>query len=321
MRISVVIATYNRASLLAGCLAQLGRQAYEPGDEIVVVDNGSRDDTRRVIERAAALSPVPLRYLHEAAPGKPPAMNAGVGAATGDVLALTDDDVLVADDWIATLRAIFSDPGIALAGGRVDPRWERPAPGWLPVDPHRPYGRMTSPLALLHYGERQVLGQRTAVGANMAVRREVLAAVGGFALSLGRLRGSLLGGEDHDLCHRVAVAGYRCEYRPELRAQHWVPAERLRLRYYARWFYWSGITNALLDTGGAAGGRVTPYWWGRLLAAPANAGASLLRRQPPAAVAALMDGAFALGYISRRLKDQWGRAESPPVTAAGRARE
>ena len=88
---------------------------------------------------------------------------------------------------------------------------------------------MSSPLALLHYGEAQDLGRRTAVGANMAVRRSVFEALGGFAPHLGKRRGTLLGGEDHDFCQRAVAAGYRCEYRPELRVRHWVPAERTRL--------------------------------------------------------------------------------------------
>ena len=55
-------------------------------------------------------------------------------AAHGSILALTDDDVLVADDWIPTIREIFTDPSIALVGGRVEPNWERPAPRWLRIE-------------------------------------------------------------------------------------------------------------------------------------------------------------------------------------------
>lgn len=309
MRISVIITTYNRATLLRDCLAQLRLQAFQPGDEIIVADNASSDDTKDVIDRAAEEAPVPLRYVREARPGKTPALNTGIAAARGDILALTDDDVIVAEDWIATVRAIFEDPGLALAGGRVDPRWERPAPRWLRVNQHNPYGRMMSPLALLHYGDRQALGARTAVGANMAVRRGVVAAVGGFTPSLGRMRGSLLCGEDHDFCQRVVAAGYRCEYRPELRVRHWVPAERLRLRYYARWFYWSGVTNAMLEASERSRGRVPAYLWRRLVMAPANVGAHLLGGRMPDAAVALMDSAFALGYITRRLKDRRRRPD------------
>jgi GT2 family glycosyltransferase len=300
MRISTVIATYNRAALLRDCLDRLVAQAYLPGDEIVVVDNASSDDTPAAIREAAARSRVPLRYLRETQPGKTPALNAGLAVATGELLALTDDDIVVAEDWIATIRRIFTeDAQLALVGGRVDPRWERPAPRWLRVSEHQPYDRMTSPLALLHYGDRQPLGARTAIGANLVVRRAVLEAVGGFTATLGRLRGTLMCGEDHDFCQRVAAAGYRCEYRPDLRVQHWVPADRLNLRYYARWFYWSGITNARLEQSDA-GRRVPRYLWRRAATGVPIAASRPLRGRIPAAAGALMDTAFAVGYIRER---------------------
>jgi GT2 family glycosyltransferase len=305
VRISVVIATYNRAGLLRNCLEQLTRQRFEPGDEVLVADNASTDDTPQVIQHAAERFPVTLRAVREGTPGKTPALNAGIAAAGGDVLGLTDDDVIVAEDWLEQIRRVFSDPTLALVGGRVDPWWELPPPSWLGFDHDRPYGRMSSPLALLHYGDAQPLGARTAVGANLAVRRDVLDAVGGFSAHLGRLRGTLLCGEDHEFCQRVVRAGYRCEYRPELCVRHWVPASRLTLAYYTRWFYWSGITHARLDADeaemvGRPTGRVPGYVWRRLATAPVQAAVRLLRGRLTDAVASAMDGAFACGFVVRR---------------------
>ena len=119
--ISVVIATYNRAPLLRAAIHQLRKQQFLPGDEVIIVDNGSTDDTANVLASATRELPVTLRVLNESVKGKGPALAAGLAAATGDILALTDDDVLVADDWIGRIRRVFSDPVIALVGGRVDP--------------------------------------------------------------------------------------------------------------------------------------------------------------------------------------------------------
>ncbi len=298
--ISVVIATYQRARLLAECLEALRAQDYRPGDEVIVVDNGSGYATTAVLAEAARDFPAPVRILNEAAPGKTPALRTGIAAATGSVLALTDDDVLVETGWIATIRRLFGDPSLALVGGRVDPRWEAGVPRWLQLEQHGRYSLMTSPLALLHYGEAQPLGARTAVGANMAVRRDVFEAVGGLSRELGRFRGTLLCGEDRDLCRRVAARGYRSEYRPELIVRHWVPVARTRMSYYLRWFYWSGVTNALIDAHDS-GTPWVRHFLRRLLTAPFAAVVRLLSGRPADAAAVLADAAFAAGYLVQRV--------------------
>lgn len=314
VRISVVIATYQRAGLLAECLEALRTQDFQPGDEIIVVDNASSDATGDVLAGPARVFPVPLRILTETEPGKTPALRAGIAAAQGTVLALTDDDVLVEADWIATIRRLFEDRHLALAGGRVEPRWEAGIPRWLQLEQHGRYSQMTSPLALLHYGEAQPLGARTAIGANMAIRREVFDAVGGLSSRLGRARGTLLGGEDRDLCRRVAAAGYKCEYRPELRVRHWVPAARMRIRYYLRWFFWSGVTNALLEAGQPRTSRLT-YFVRRMITAPITALVRLLARQPEEAASEAAAAAFAAGYLAQRI----ARPVAPRLRTGGGA--
>jgi GT2 family glycosyltransferase len=308
LSISVLIATHNRASLLRATLDRLRTQSFAPGDEVIVVDNASTDATADVINAAAAGFPVPLYRRHDLSPGKAPALNAAVSAARGDVLALTDDDVLVGEDWIATIRRLFDNPSVALVGGRVDPHWQRAAPAWLQVEEEGRYGTMSSPLALLHYGEAQHLGQRTAVGANMAIRRAVFESLGGFAPNLGKRRGTLLGGEDHDLCQRAVKAGYHCEYRPELRVQHWVPAERTRFRYFLRWFFWCGITHAVIDrTPGSTGRTIEAppasplHWLRRFVVGTASAPLQVLSGRASAAAAQAMDAAYALGYLAVRV--------------------
>src|SRR4051812_25564297 len=128
MTISVVIATYNRSQRLDECLDALARQRCSKGDQVIVVDNGSTDGTPAVITRQAERFPVPLLHLEERQPGKSRALAAALAVATGDVLAFTDDDVLVDPDWLDAIRAVMADPATALAGGPVAPRWERQAP-------------------------------------------------------------------------------------------------------------------------------------------------------------------------------------------------
>jgi glucosyl-dolichyl phosphate glucuronosyltransferase len=318
-KISVVIATYNRASLLEPTLDQLSRQAYEPGDEVIVVDNGSTDATPQVVARAAQGFPVRLRSMHEATNGKGPALNAGIAAAGGSILALTDDDVLVANDWIATIRDIFSDPSIALVGGRVDPNWERPAPAWLSIERHGHFTVMASPLGIQNYGpSAQPLGERTAIGANMVVRRTVCEHVGGISALLAPQSGRLIRAEDHEFCVRVRAAGYRCEYHPRLQVRHWVPAARTNFGYFVRWFFWSGVAHAIIGSDDPrrqdGSRRPIPYYFVKcFFRTSLSAVYEYARGRKANAAAAATRAAYALGYVAHH-KARWSLSQ-PKRTA------
>lgn len=299
LSISVIIATYTRAALLDECLQHLARQPFAPGDEVIVVDNGSKDHTQDVVKAHQARFPVPLHLLYEPKPGKSHALARSLTVAKSDVLGFLDDDVNVEHTWLDVVRDTMRDPEIALMGGRVVPRWEPSVPQWMRAVSAEP-SRLWAPLGLLEYPKDVVqLGPRTVLGANMAVRREVLEAVGGFATHLGKLRGTLLSGEDHELCLRVQRAGLRAVYVPSAIVHHWVPAERTRVGYFVNWFYWSGITNAILDNGT---GATTPYLAKRALSAALASGGAMLRGRRRTALQHATDVAYAAGYAAKR----WG---------------
>jgi GT2 family glycosyltransferase len=241
------------------------------------------------------------------------------------VLAFTDDDVLVEDDWLAAIRAAMADPEVGLVGGPVLPLYEGRVPDWLDLEGDSGFGRLAAPLALLHYGPtRSPLGQRVALGANMAVRRDVFEGVGGFPADLGKLRGTLLSGEDHEVCERVQAAGFAAVYDPSIRVRHFVPADRLRVRYFLRWFFWSGVTNAALDRARPAhdpGRRLLgapAYILRQLGVASAATAGSLLRASWSGAADHATRAAFAAGYVWASWKVRFGRR---PVSAARRPME
>jgi hypothetical protein len=132
----------------------------------------------------------------------------------------------------------------------------------------------------------------------MVVSREALVAAGGFPLELGKLRGTLLSGEDHQICERVQAAGFTALYEPRLVVRHHVPAERMRLTYHLRWFFWSGITNAALDRDERRPPTSTAYWTARAARAGLRAVAGVLSLRPHRAAEGLVDVAFALGYVA-----------------------
>jgi glucosyl-dolichyl phosphate glucuronosyltransferase len=254
--LSVLICTFNRARLLEETLANL-QQAIRPNDcevEIVVVDNNSIDDTPAVVRRARRAGPFPVRYLVERQQGKSFALNSGLAIARGDVIALTDDDVLTARDWLVRIWANFRSANVVFVFGKVLPRWEVPPPPELLTRRARD---IWGPLALIDYGDEPVdyeaesFGRkRLPVGANLAIRRQAIERVGGWRTDLGRVDNTLIAGEDRDLCVRLYQCGlYSGIYDPTVVVKHQVPASRLTRRYFRTWFFWHGRTLArMADT-------------------------------------------------------------------------
>ena len=177
--ISVIVATRDRAALLKSTLEALCGQS-SPGCpvEILVVDNGSIDETRDVVQTAARESRIPVVYLTESRPGKSHALNTAVAHARGDLLAFTDDDVLPSPQWLAAYNQAFRETGADYAAGRILPLWEAPPPRWLTPAQH-------GVLAVSDGGPRRLIlegvqDEIMPIGANMAVRRHVLDRVGGW---------------------------------------------------------------------------------------------------------------------------------------------
>ena len=246
MMLSVIIATRDRAPLLASTLDALARQnASEHPFEIVVVDNASTDDTPIVVESAARRG-APIVYLHEPKPGKSNALNAAVSHARGDVLVFTDDDVLPSPGWLAAYARAFQETDADFAAGRIRPIWEAPPPAWMSP-------ALYGVLAVGDGGTQRIAIRQGAkddimpLGANMAIRRHVLDRVGSWNTQFGKLQGTLRTGEDHDFFLRMIDAGYHGIYEPAASVEHRVPAKRLRLSYFCRWFYDNGKVEAQME--------------------------------------------------------------------------
>src|SRR5262249_3920839 len=106
---TILICTYNRSLLLRDTLGALVKMTIPPrcDVEILVVDNNSADDTPAVVAEIANTAAIPVRYLLETRQGKSFALNRGLAAAAGSIIALTDDDVIPAVDWLDRIVAAF----------------------------------------------------------------------------------------------------------------------------------------------------------------------------------------------------------------------
>jgi cellulose synthase/poly-beta-1,6-N-acetylglucosamine synthase-like glycosyltransferase len=250
--VTVLVCTYNRARLLRETLAAM--QAMEPpadcSVEIIVVDNNSTDNTPLVIAESARAGRYRIVPLHERKQGKSFALNHGLSQAHGDVLALTDDDVIPSPDWIHRLVDDFRTHDVTFVCGKVLPRWSRvPPPELLMPRAMHIWG----PIAIIDYGDGPIeyvaenRNQWLPIGANLAFSREALLTIGGWRTDLGKVNNTLISGEDHEIFMRLRRFGlYAGYYDPTLIVRHYVPAERLTRHYFRQWFFWHGKTRALM---------------------------------------------------------------------------
>jgi len=118
--VTVVVPVRDMAAELPACLTALTRQSY-PSYEVLVVDNGSRDESREVAGR------FPVTLLEETRPGAAAARNCGIRAASHGVIAFTDADCIPARSWLRNLVAPFQDPEVTVVAGGLMPHQDGPS--------------------------------------------------------------------------------------------------------------------------------------------------------------------------------------------------
>jgi GT2 family glycosyltransferase/SAM-dependent methyltransferase len=210
---TLAICTRDRPGALERCLRSIG-QAFEAPDEVLVVDNAPHGAaTHEVVARFPA-----FRYLPEPRPGLSAARNAAVRAATGDLVAFVDDDVVVHPRWLAPLRRAFAEADVMAVTGLV-------LPAELDTEAQVAFETTHGGLGLgcerARYG-RDFLRATVAygmpvwkigAGANMAIRRTAFALVGDFDERLGA--GAAGCSEDSEFWYRLIAEGWTCRYEPD----------------------------------------------------------------------------------------------------------
>lgn len=117
LSISAAIITFNRAEWLKDALTSLTKQTRQP-DEVVVVDNGSKDHTKDVV--LSFRDRLNIKYVYEPVRGIPHARNTAIKNATGDIIASIDDDCVADENWLKQIEIPFiKDPHIGVVGGNV----------------------------------------------------------------------------------------------------------------------------------------------------------------------------------------------------------
>ena len=202
-RFSVIVPTFDRADALRRCLDSLVRLDY-PWDrfEVVVVDDGSPDPPAGVV--AAFEERLDLVFLKQPNGGPGAARNLGIGRATGDYVAFTDDDCTASPGWLRALAARAGrKPGYAVGGQTVN------------AFSDNRYSRASQHLAEIVYGFYNSDPDRACFFAsnNLAFPTEDLRRTGAFD-------GSFRCSEDRELCDRWLTLGRRLAYAPEAVIHH-----------------------------------------------------------------------------------------------------
>lgn len=245
LSLDVILPTYNRADLLPKTLESLMNATRPAGLEITVylVDNNSKDNTAELVRDYQTRFPVSLRYVFETQQGLSAALNAGIRAGTGDILAMINDDEEVDARWFEVIEE-FGNSAYDFAGGPYQPNWEVPKPDWISKE----YGGI---VGWVDAGDtRQEYGPEfngILMGGNVVIRRRVLDQVGLYDVTLGRTDKGLAGFEDEHMYRRLLAAGFRGIYLPELIIYHFIPAKRMTRKYHRQWCWGLGNSMAVLN--------------------------------------------------------------------------
>jgi mycofactocin glycosyltransferase len=202
--VSIVIPVLDRAGELDRCLHSIAGIAYPKEKlELIVVDDGSRDESPQVARKHGAL----VVSSGGTRRGPAAARNVGAAQASGEILAFIDSDCTASEQWLAELVPVFQDARVAAVGGFVDGMCTQSA-----VD------RYEAVMSSLSLGSRERFGNSGddtfyLPSCNMLVRRSLFLSVNGFEESMHV-------GEDVDLTWRLRDAGWTIGYLPSGRILH-----------------------------------------------------------------------------------------------------
>lgn len=195
MKITVLVCTRNRPEIIESCIKSILNNTY-CDFEFLIVDQSTDKRTEEIVKKYMNADKR-IKYLHMDGQGKTKALNLGVRNSSGDIIAQTDDDCIVAEDWLENIIETFQkNPDVAVVFGSVV---DNKAPGGRKGRDLIKDGKFAGRLSkLLFIGD----------AANRSVRRVVYEKIKGHDELLG-IGTPLLGSEDQDFVYRVLKAGFK----------------------------------------------------------------------------------------------------------------
>jgi len=220
-KITVYIPAYNVAEFLAPCIEGLLAQSLPP-DEILVIDDGSRDASAEIAAKYARVTLI----RHEGNKGLAAARNTAMRAARNEMVASLDADCIPAPDWLSRLAASLHDSSVVGAGGKLIEGIQKSlADRWRAVHMAQ------------HWGNEGIRNPRFLFGCNNLFRKSAVLAIGAYNESMRT------NGEDVDLCQRLREKGWNLSYVPSARVTH-LRHDTARSILEAKWRWWRFGVNA-----------------------------------------------------------------------------
>ena len=250
MFLSVIIPTRNRSPLIKKVLFSLMNQTLTKDQfEVIVIDNGSTDDTAEICDEYKSKLPG-FQRIYDECPGLHVGRHLGIKHAKGDILVYADDDIEAFPTWLAGVAESFRDPEVTLVGGKCLPKFESNPQEWVEyLWVRNQYGKTLGYYSLVDFGdEMKEISPFFVFGCNYSIRKNVLIEVGGFhpdamPQELIKYRGD---GESY-VSRRIEELRYNVIYNPKASVYHWVPKSRLTLEYLKKRSFNQGISNSFAE--------------------------------------------------------------------------
>jgi GT2 family glycosyltransferase len=216
MKISVIICTRDREDMIGQAVESVAECAYREFD-IHIMDQSTKPDTRLIVEALAErfAAKLKIHYHHLSKAGLSRAYNRGIQACDAELMAFTDDDVIVPSDWLTSIANAFAkDPAAGLLYGQV----------LIPDSlKHKADEGTIVPSLTWEKSERLIKGGKFKIfgmGANMAITRAMVQKVGGFDEAMGG-GGPLRSSQDFDFAYRTYLNGFAILLEPSVKVDHY----------------------------------------------------------------------------------------------------
>ncbi len=241
MTVTVIVCAYTleRWDALKNAVGSCLTQTCRPDQVVVVVDHNDE-----LLARATEELEGVLVVANASTKGLSGARNTGVEASRGEVIAFLDDDAFADPGWLAALCAPLAEDAVAGVGGWIVPAWQGDVAAWFPETYYWILG--CSYQGLPPSGATL----RNPIGANMAIRRRVFEAVGGFTSGIGRIGKVPLGCEETELCIRYTARAPsdRFVLARDAVVHHLVPPSRLSWHYFRTRCWAEGLSKAAVSS-------------------------------------------------------------------------